>query len=308
MNGGSDQHQTVAGERVARLSRATVVSNDPVCREHRRLVLELEPMPQARPGQFLHLGPLSSDELPAGRPFLRRAFSIGGLHSGRECDTVDVLYRVVGFGTQWLASLAKGQWVSSLGPLGNGFELASDKSVAWLVAGGVGLPPLLWWAKRLHEANKQTVAFCGARSGDLLALNIRDPSSLDAHAIRPALAADEFSRNAAPLIVSTDDGSLGFRGTVGAALSAYHASWHGDDRNVVVYCCGPERMMRAVAEWSRERRIDCQLCMEREMACGTGTCQSCVVPVLDAAAEEGWRYALCCSEGPVFDACAVIWR
>lgn len=295
------------GNQEARLLRATVVSNHKVCREHRRLVLEVELPPEARPGQFLHLGPLSADPAPAGHPFLRRAFSIGGLRSGPGGQQADILYRVWGGGTQWMAELRCGQAVSALGPLGNGFQLTERKPFAWLVAGGVGLPPLLWWAEYLRRAGRDAIAFCGARSGDLLPLDITDAGALDRDGRRPAYAAGEFATSGTPVIISTDDGSLGFRGTVRDALDAFHSAWGGDDDEVVVYCCGPERMMEAIAMWSLGRGMLCQLCMEREMACGTGTCQSCVVPVRDANVEDGWRYALCCSEGPVFEAQHVLW-
>ena len=77
---------------------------------------------------------------------------------------------------------------------------------------------------------------------------------------------------------------------------------------VTTYACGPESMMKAVADLCALRRIDSQLCMERSMACGMGTCQSCVVPVHDTDAPDGWCYKLCCTDGPIFDAQQVIWE
>ena len=69
----------------------------------------------------------------------------------------------------------------------------------------------------------------------------------------------------------------------------------------IIYACGPEPMLEAIARLANANGVPCQLALERVMACGMGTCQSCVVRVIDSAADEGWRYALCCTEGPVFD-------
>ena len=75
----------------------------------------------------------------------------------------------------------------------------------------------------------------------------------------------------------------------------------------VVYACGPEPMLHAVARLCERHSIPCELALERVMACGLATCQSCVVKVSDHRAIDGWRYALCCTEGPVFDASRLLW-
>lgn len=286
---------------------AEVIANHELCREHLRLALRLPLLEHARPGQFLHLGrPVVEGETQGG-PFLRRAFSIAGLRRlGRQCE-VDIIYRIHGAGTQWMATLRAGDEVSALGPLGSGFKFPPDKRSAWLVAGGVGLPPILWLAEWLHRTGTDAVVFYGTRTRELTPLEISAPDEVPADGRSVSFAAPAFARYHTPVVLSTDDGSLGFRGSVGEALSVYHRAWGGDEREVAVYCCGPEVMMAAVARWCEAHGITCYVCMEREMACGTGTCQSCVVPVRDAVDPEGWRYALCCSEGPVFDARQVIW-
>lgn len=296
-----------------RMFVATVVRNDTLCNEHYRLVLTGVNIVGARAGQFLHLGVPSfgSDDVAANRsaaPMLRRAFSIAGLRrlSDDACE-MDVIYRAVGPATHWMASLGTGDSVSVMGPLGNVFPIIPSKPRAWLVAGGVGLPPLLWLAEALHAADKHTVAFVGARSRDLLALTIAEPARLSDDARCAALVASEFSENNVPVVISTDDGSLGFHGHIGGAMSAFHESASASPDDVVVYTCGPESMLQAVAGFCSERSIECHVCMERAMACGTGTCQSCVVTVGDESAVDGWRYELCCTQGPVFDAKRVIW-
>ena len=240
-------------------------------------------------------------------PMLRRAFSIAGLSRSAERVDVEIIYRVVGTATRWMESLHHGDKVSLLGPLGNAFPVDPHKPTAWLVAGGVGLPPMLWLAEALSATGRRTVAFCGAQTRDLLPLTLDSgaPPAMDAR--QATLSAAEFTRHDVPVVISTDDGSLGFPGHVGRALTAYHEKTPPPPDELVVYTCGPEQMIRFVAEFCIARGIECHVCMERAMACGVGTCQSCVVPLRDADDPEGWRYRLCCTDGPVFEAKDVIW-
>lgn len=241
-------------------------------------------------------------------PTLRRAFSIAGLKRAPEGVQVDVIYRVAGVATRWMESLKIKDQLSVLGPLGNGLPVHDHKGIAWLVAGGVGLPPMLMFAEALRKAGKSCIAFCGAQTAELLALTL-DPAVPPAHdASRASYCCREFSQNQAPVVISTDDGSLGFHGHIGKALTAFHNANPVPSDQLVVYTCGPEAMMRFVAEYCMARDIECYACMERAMACGTGLCQSCVVPVHDEADPEEWRYRLCCTEGPVFDATSIIWE
>ena len=75
---------------------------------------------------------------------------------------------------------------------------------------------------------------------------------------------------------------------------------------LVVYSCGPEPMMEAAANLCRKSGIECYLSLERRMACGMGTCQSCIIKIADES-DSGWNYRLCCKDGPVFDAANIIW-
>ena len=190
---------------------------------------------RAAGGTFTAGGELRSMQWPACDdriPMLRRAFSIAGLERQgggvppAASALVDVVYRVVGRASRWMQSLHIGDKVSVLGPLGKSFPICKQKPVAWLVAGGVGLPPMFWLAEALHAAGKRVVAFCGAQTAELLALTL-DPSSV--HSDRPTVTpgalkctlsrfrAAEFAQNRVPVVVSTDDGSLGFHGHVGHA-------------------------------------------------------------------------------------------
>lgn len=241
-------------------------------------------------------------------PLLRRAFSIAGLERDSGGVDIDVIFRVVGTATRWLESLSRGAGVSLLGPLGNSFPIDDGKPVAWLVAGGVGLPPMLWLAEELQAAGKRAVAFYGVQTADLMAVTLDASAPPATDAGLAMLASIEFAERGTPVVISTDDGSLGFHGHIGAALAAYHRANPTASAEVVVYTCGPERMIRFVAEYCTARDIECYACMERAMACGTGTCQSCVVALEDESDAQGWRYQLCCRDGPIFDARRVVWE
>ncbi len=253
---------------------------------------------------------------------LRRAFSIAALRPRAQGCDIDVIYRVVGVGTRWMASLKPGERASVLGPRGNTLPIVEGKRIAWLVAGGVGLPPMLWLAEALGAAGKNVVFFYGAQTASLLALEPSDraPARVPlAATVASPLVGDEgddapstrddatVALGGAEVVLATDDGSRGFHGHVGQALAAYTQANPLAPTDVVVYTCGPQRMMRFVADYCATRRMACFACMEQSMACGTGTCQSCVLPVRDASDPAGWRYALCCTEGPVFNALDVEW-
>lgn len=304
---------------------AQVVANRSLCLEHYRISMVLSEFPEVLPGQFVHLSP----EPPFGcdyythegypyqprnqwqtiveAPLLRRAFSVAGVCRSREGITVDVIYRVVGTATRWLETLRENDSLSVLGPLGNGFPISEKKPKAWMVAGGVGLPPMLLLASTLGKRGKETVAFCGARSADLIPLTIEQPFNEVPNDGAASLCCKEFAQCNASTVISTDDGSLGFAGHVGQAMEAYYATNRIESNDVVVYTCGPERMMRHVASLCAKWGIECYACMERAMACGTGLCQSCVVGEKEKSGSDEWRYRLCCTDGPVFDASRICW-
>jgi dihydroorotate dehydrogenase electron transfer subunit len=286
---------------------ARVRTNRVICDEHWCIELEVEGFPPASPGQFVQI--LCREPLDAprtGGAFLRRPFSIGGLRPTANGCELDILHRAIGVGTQWLSKLSLGDPVSILGPLGVPFTIDPDRPAAILVGGGVGLPPLIWLARVLREAGKDVVAFCGARSVGLLPLRrLRDVAVTAGEA---SLAFEEFAGTGVPVVVATDDGSLGSTGLVTAPFERYLDARPVDPASIVIYTCGPNAMMEVVARTCEARGIPCQVCLERMMACGMGTCQSCVVQVRDERDEEGWRYHLCCTDGPVFDSRTVIWR
>jgi dihydroorotate dehydrogenase electron transfer subunit len=286
---------------------ARVVANEPVCREHHRLVLRLPAFPDASPGQFVQVLCTEPGELGwTGGAFIRRPFSIGGLRRAGSGDVdLEITHRAIGVGTRWLSRLEPGDPVNLLGPLGQPFRLPVSGQRALLVGGGVGLPPLIWLAEALQRAGTGAVAFCGSRTAELLPLT-RVPG-VACSGECASLCCREFARCGVSAVVATDDGSLGGHGVIPDVFAAWLDRNPAAAAGGVVYTCGPDRMMHAVARICRARDLPCQVCLERMMACGMGTCQSCVVRIRDAGAPDGWRYRLCCSDGPVFDAEEVIW-
>jgi dihydroorotate dehydrogenase electron transfer subunit len=302
-----------------------VTSNRQVCDEHWRLTLRAEWFPPAIPGQFvqIHCGSAASvddakPDSPAGRierpsgepdfgrvPFVRRPFSMADVRRDTPDGVeIDILHRAIGPGTRWMATLRPGQRVNIIGPLGHGFRPAAGATLHVLVGGGIGVPPIFWLANELAGRGCATVAICGATQARWLPLAIEggeDAAFVGAAAFRVR----EFG--ASPVVITTDDGSVGLRGRAIDGLRAVLDGRGGKGGIVAIYACGPAAMLRGVAALAAERGVACQVCLERMMACGMGTCQSCVVRVKDATAEAGWRYRLCCSDGPVFEAGDVVW-
>lgn len=299
----------------------TVVRNDPLCREHFRLILRAKGFPATDPGQFIQIfcrDPAwleRADDEQARDPdllqpaaLLRRPFSLAGRRDAEDGSVeLDVIHRVVGVGTQWMADLREGQPVSVIGPLGNRFALpdAGHDHTSVLIGGGVGIPPMLYLAERLGHGRQQAIAFCGAVTKDLLPLTVTSqPPRDDA---KPTQCIAEFARHGIPSVISTDDGSLGFTGFVTQALEAFLAR-AGSNKTFAVYTCGPELMMKRVAAICSQRGLEVQIAVERAMACGMGTCQSCCIRIRsDAPHHQGWRYALACTDGPIFRGVDLLW-
>ena len=312
MANGSSAQRDAQTKPSVRVWRTT--DNPRICDEHHRLTIGGPHFPPAAPGQFVTLAaPPPADERTAsfGRqsPFyLRRAFSIAGLRRTSSEVEIDVIYRVVGAATSWMARLKAGDPVSVMGPLGNRFGISESKRRAWLVAGGAGLPPVLWLAETLQRIGKETTAFYGARTRNLLPLSVPNPGELPRDGITASCGVSEFSRCGIPAIVCTDDGSIGYPGTVVESVRNFAVTHVVDSADLVVYACGPEPMLRSLSEWAISQEVQCYLCTERAMACGMGTCQSCVIPVRSGTDPAGWEYKLCCTDGPVFEAADVLWQ
>lgn len=309
---------------------STVRANAPLCSEHYRLVLQLPKFPPTDPGQFIQISCRDLDveygpehelveqdgrwskaigvELQGPLAMLRRPFSLAGRRDTGGHVELDIIHRVVGVGTEWMSRLKIGDRVHILGPLGNRFTLPTQDQQAILAGGGVGIPPMLYLAERL--ADRSAVAFCGALRRNLLPLTIRE-GVRGAGDSAPREDIVEFARHGVASVITTDDGSYGFRGFVTQALEQYLDSRDSEAVKPILYTCGPEPMMKRVADIAQARGIECQIAVERAMACGMGTCQSCCIKVRRprAAASGGrdWAYRLACTDGPVFRGADLLW-
>jgi dihydroorotate dehydrogenase electron transfer subunit len=307
---------------------ATVLANRILCREHFRLDVVVPAFAATDPGHFVQLHcrdelhdvdsePLEwrpgqrllvhDADLLSQQTMLARPFSLAGRVDTADGVCLSVIHRVVGTGTAWLAKLSPGDAVSVLGPLGNPFLLPEPGQTALLVGGGVGIPPMLYLAERLR--GRAAIAFCGATTRDLLPLHITGELAVDGkeidRSVEPAFCIAEFAGCGIPSVITTDDGSFGMAGYVTQALERYLDQRAAEaDFRPTIYTCGPELMMRRVADIAVERNIPCQVAVERAMACGMGTCQSCVIKV---RAGDAWRYRLSCTDGPVFIASELLW-
>ncbi len=226
-------------------------------------------------GQFFMIAPA----VPSGTVFLGRPFSIGDVREGEW----RFLLRVLGRGTAWLRGLAPGTPLRLVGPLGRPFRI-SGRTIHRMVAGGIGIAPFFYLARRLREA----------RPGDRIELWYGE---------RGAAAHAELDDEEASLfdLVSrwTDDGSRGEKGTVVGAVSGIAAeadcAWHA---------CGPHPMLRALAALFLEHGVTgAQFSLEERMGCGFGVCQACIVP----ARRRPPAYRLLCLDGPVMDPREVAW-
>lgn len=320
---------------------ARVLRNHPVCREHYVLTLGLAVFPKTRPGQFLQVLCRDGNDqvdhvvewMPGERPtiegrefrthdaFLRRPFSIAGRRQTEQGVEIDLIGREVGPGTRFLAGIEPGHALNLIGPLGNTFELPPPGGIALMVGGGVGIPPMIYLAQAIAEdlndplvqRPRKGIAFCGVTTRELLPLTEewsagsadRSPPPGD-----PLYNLREFAQFNVPAIVTTDDGSYGLKGYVTSALEQYLDRWITDnaDRNrTIIYTCGPEPMMKRVQEIASRRSIRCQIAVERAMACGMGTCQSCVIRVAAGEGGQSSRFALACTDGPVFEGERLRW-
>lgn len=194
---------------------------------------------------------------------------------------MEILYKVLGRGTEVLSRVRPGETLDVLGPLGNGFELPLTIDRLVLVAGGVGIPPVYLLA-RSHLRQ----GFDGNRISYLCGLTSAAEKPL----------ADRVEKLPINLQFATDDGSIGFKGFVSELLRT-----RLDDgslgSNPVICACGPDGMLKAVQTIAREYNKKCYLSLESIMPCGVGTCLGCVVKK-----ESEEKYARVCREGPVFEA------
>ena len=247
-----------------------LVRRDSIGASHHVLTFEFETALEAAAGQFAMVRGASWGE----SPFLPRPMSL--LSGGKRPS---ILVKVVGEGTRRLASSEPGDMFSVLAPLGRPWSPCPSERTPLLVAGGVGVCPLLFLARTLTEQGHRPIALYGGRCSTDLAL-------------------DEELGVESDLRLATEDGSLGAMGRVTVLLEKALAETRGRAK---IYACGPEPMMAAVMRLAREAGVPCEVSLETVMACGYGVCLGCAVPKVDG----GFLYA--CSDGACVDGYLIDW-
>jgi dihydroorotate dehydrogenase electron transfer subunit len=233
------------------------------------------------PGQFVMVKPGRGHD-----PLLRRPFSVFEvLRSNGRVEALTLLSKKIGVTTSMLFDAVEGDVISCLGPLGRPYAVVQPPTEAWMVAGGVGLAPFATLAEALVAAGTRTTLFYGARSGKEL------------------FYLDWFRERGVRLVLSTEDGSAGERGRVTVPLE--RELQQAASNEVMVYACGPEPMLEAVAHLAQRYRRRSQVSVERVMGCGMGGCYSCVIPVRDV--KGGQHYVRSCLGGPVFEGADLVW-
>ncbi len=241
-----------------------VVSNEQLCPQYWRLVFDAPPLVrEVKPGQFVHI---RTNEKGL-EPFFRRPFSVY-----RAQKHVEIFYDVKGPGTKLLAAKTKGDTLDVLGPLGKGFVMPpkGTKQVV-MVAGGIGVAPMLILSDELKPLKYQLVLIYGGRSR--------------AH-VYPL---KEFKDNGVTVHIATDDGSVGFKGRVSGLFDKIKL----DPQTTFVYTCGPNPMMKAVQDFAATHQLKGQAACEEIMACGLGACLGCSI-------ETTKGFKTVCYDGPAF--------
>jgi len=218
----------------------------------------------AAPGQFISV--FSND----GSRLLPRPISICEIE--RERKELRIVYRVAGKGTEEFSKMNVGDTLEIMGPLGNGFPLERCKEgkKAFLIAGGIGIPPMVQLAGELQGEK-------------LIVAGYRDEIFLE-----------EELKTKGSLYIATEDGSYGTKGNVLDAIT---------DNNLeadVIYACGPTPMLRALKNYALEKGIECWLSLEERMACGIGACLACVCKTKEVDPHSNVHNKRVCEDGPVF--------
>ncbi|MDO4183110.1 MAG: dihydroorotate dehydrogenase electron transfer subunit [Coriobacteriia bacterium] len=229
------------------------------------------------PAQFVHMRIPGMDD-----HILRRPFSIYAADAA--AGTVDILYQVVGFGSDHLTTLQPGATCQMIGPVGTPWSVPEGARKVLIVGGGVGAAPVFMLTQQAKAAGLDVSVVLGAATKDALVTLDRYTQLLGTE---PA--------------VSTDDGTYGRPGFATSLVQeALHGACEAGQPFQYVAVCGPQPLMKIVAGVAADAGVYCQVSMERRMACGVGACLSCVVDTVN-----GKKRA--CVDGPVFDAQEVCW-
>ncbi len=240
----------------------TILENNKINAEYFKLVFRSAKLARTvKPGQFMQVQINALLD-----PFWRRPFSYYRVTK----DRIEILYEILGHGTALLAGLKRGEHLKIMGPLGRPFSLKVPKKKRVLIAGGVGVPPLVFLAERYPS--------------DYLLIGTKSKKEV--------MPRKELSKIKAKILYATNDGSYGAKGFVTVLLEKIIKQEKPED--LFIQTCGPKPMMHAVIKIARKFRIEGEASLDETMACGMGACLGCMVKTKD----HGWIPS--CTSGPVF--------
>jgi len=208
----------------------------------------------ARPGNFVHI-----KVSPGHYPLLRRAFSVHSVDKQKK--SFDILFKVVGKGTEILSENSPGDILDLLGPIGKGFSLPQKGETVMLVAGGMGIAPLWFLFTNLIKTTDKgkLTFFLGAKTQKEL------------------LYCEKLKDLRNNLILTTDDGSFGTKGLITEVFLKEIKRRKSKSPKLMVYSCGPQEMLKRMSEISKKYNLSCQISLEGSMACGVGACWGCAI-------------------------------
>jgi len=253
--------------------RVKILYNKKIQGNYFHLVLQAQKIAQeSLPGQFLNIKVNDANE-----PLLRRPLSI---HRVKGVN-IEFLYEAVGRATEILSHRKPGEYLDVIGPLGKGFDYQlpiTNYQLPILVAGGMGVAPLLFVAEKLAKSKSRVLI--GAKTDDQV------------------LCEKEFKDLGCDVKIATDDGSRSFKGKITELLKALLLTMNY--KLSTIYACGPRPMLKEISRISKKYNIPAQVSLEEHMACGIGACLGCVVNT-----KGGFKRV--CKEGPVFNGDEIIW-
>jgi dihydroorotate dehydrogenase electron transfer subunit len=264
-----------------------IVKNERIRPLYSLLTIDCPPIANAiKTGQFIMLK--VSDN---ASPLLRRPFSVYKSYPAnhpekRKRGWLLILYKIVGKGTQKMTEFKKGQKVNLIGPLGNGFSFPPlpFSTPIVLIGGGIGIVSLYSLAEVLGS-NPLYVLIGGKTKDDILCEE------------------DFKKRDGLKMLIATEDGSLGYKGTVIDLFLTQQKSFKRSS-SPYIYSCGPVGMFKELAKAVKSKGAVCQVSLEARMGCGFGACWGCVVKTNDL----NTPYQRVCKEGPVFNLQNIVWE
>jgi dihydroorotate dehydrogenase electron transfer subunit len=291
-------------------TRVKLIKNIEVSAGYCKIILSCPGLARlAKPGQFIEIKVTDNHEC-----LLRRPFSIHRAYG----SNIEILFEIIGKGTEFLSQKKRGESLDIIGPLGNGFKMGAPEHpfdfaqgrqgtlparqagrAPVLVAGGMGVAPLVFLAEKLAEVKSQK-----SKVKNIVLIGAKTKNQI--------LCEKEFKKLGCEIKISTDDGSRGFKGKVTELLKhlpstipacpclAGRRAADRDYRLSTIYACGPKPMLKEISVFSKKYNIPAQISLEEHMACGFGACLGCVVNTI-----EGYKRV--CKEGPVFGAREIIW-